>query len=128
MDDEFEELLQPHAEYKPLVNIFIYLYDILINKMFRCELCDCYLSLLQGGYLCPTCYEIRTITKCYNAETILACLKSNFKVESEYENKNEEEVDKEEKVYGDDNKDYDTPPKNDKEKYADKVKKTLNKK
>ena len=48
--------------------------------MWRCELCDCYLRFLQTGYLCDTCYKIRLITKCYNAEEILKCVEENFKI------------------------------------------------
>lgn len=54
---------------------------------FRCELCDCWLNVLQFSHLCPTCYKIRTITKCYNAETILNCLENNFLIEPEQLNK-----------------------------------------
>tara|TARA_R110002073_G_scaffold53343_3_gene137741 strand:+ start:11736 stop:12143 length:408 start_codon:yes stop_codon:yes gene_type:complete len=50
---------------------------------FRCELCDCWLNVLQFSHLCPTCYKIRTITKCYNAETILNSLENKFLIEPE---------------------------------------------
>lgn len=48
--------------------------------VFRCELCDSFLPLLQLSHLCPTCYKIRTITKCYSTEKILKCLEENFLV------------------------------------------------
>ena len=45
---------------------------------FRCELCDEWLPMLQFSKLCPTCYKIRTIVKCYSAQEILDNLeKSN---------------------------------------------------
>lgn len=50
---------------------------------FRCELCDNFLSLLQFSHLCDNCYKIRTITKCYNSETILNCLENNFLISDE---------------------------------------------
>tara|TARA_R110002050_G_scaffold11608_3_gene39010 strand:- start:1047 stop:1484 length:438 start_codon:yes stop_codon:yes gene_type:complete len=50
---------------------------------FRCELCDEWLPMLQFSHLCPTCYKIRTIVKCYNADTILSCLEDNFKISKE---------------------------------------------
>jgi len=50
----------------------------------RCELCDAWLSLFQVGKLCNTCYEIRTIVKCYDAESIKLCLEENFKVINDY--------------------------------------------
>ena len=56
----------------------------------RCELCDNWLSLFQVGKLCEICYEIRTIVKCYDAESIKLCLDENFKVVNEYKN---EEID-----------------------------------
>lgn len=49
--------------------------------MFRCELCDAYLSLFQLSHLCENCYKIRTIIKCYDSPKILDCLEQNFKVE-----------------------------------------------
>ena len=51
--------------------------------MWRCELCDGYLRILQTGYLCDTCYKIRLITKCYSNEDILKCVEKNFKVKGE---------------------------------------------
>jgi len=48
--------------------------------MWRCELCDCYLRILQTGYLCDTCYKIRLITKCYSADEILKCVEDKFKI------------------------------------------------
>jgi hypothetical protein len=49
--------------------------------MFRCELCDSFLSLFQLSHLCENCYKIRTIIKCYNSPEILDCLENNFKIE-----------------------------------------------
>lgn len=50
---------------------------------FRCELCDDWLPILQFSHLCPLCYKIRTIVKCYNADSILSCLEDNFKISKE---------------------------------------------
>lgn len=50
---------------------------------FRCELCDEWLPMLQFSHLCPKCYKIRTIVKCYNADSILSCLEDAFKVSKE---------------------------------------------
>ena len=50
---------------------------------FRCELCDAFLPVIQLSRLCPTCYTIRTIVKCYEADKILDCLNKNFKVDYE---------------------------------------------
>jgi hypothetical protein len=38
--------------------------------MFRCELCDDFLPILQLGRLCKICYKIRGIIKCYSTEKI----------------------------------------------------------
>ena len=46
--------------------------------VFRCELCDNFRGVLQISNLCDVCYEIRTIIKCYDRESILECLKQNF--------------------------------------------------
>ena len=54
---------------------------------FRCELCDEYLPMLQFSKLCPKCYEIRTIVKCYDTDKILNCLKDKFKVKDEEQEK-----------------------------------------
>ena len=48
--------------------------------MWRCELCDSYLGLLTAGRLCADCYKIRTITKCYDSNTILTHLENHFLV------------------------------------------------
>lgn len=50
--------------------------------MIRCELCDAYLPFFQTGYLCPDCYKIRTITKCYNSKLILEHLQKHFLIET----------------------------------------------
>tara|TARA_R110000823_G_scaffold44235_2_gene114738 strand:+ start:349 stop:753 length:405 start_codon:yes stop_codon:yes gene_type:complete len=47
---------------------------------FRCELCDEWLPMLQFSKLCPTCYKIRTIVKCYSAKEILENLEKTFLV------------------------------------------------
>ena len=47
---------------------------------FRCEICDDWLPMFQFSKLCPTCYKIRTITKCYSAKEILETLEDNFLV------------------------------------------------
>ena len=46
--------------------------------VFRCELCDNFRGVLQLSNLCDVCYEIRTIIKCYDRESILECLRENF--------------------------------------------------
>ena len=51
--------------------------------MFRCELCDDYLSVFSFRRLCENCYRIRTITKCYNSNVIKSYLESVFLVEDE---------------------------------------------
>jgi len=53
----------------------------------RCELCDEFLPLFQLSRLCPNCYKIRTIVKCYDAEKVLHCLDKNFRVNYETETK-----------------------------------------
>ena len=58
--------------------------------VFRCELCDSFLPILQFSRLCPTCYKIRTIIKCYDAGRILTTIVDTYKV-------------------ADDRKDYDNP-------------------
>ena len=65
--------------------------------MFRCELCDSFLSLFQNGRLCENCYKIRTITKCYSSSTILKSLEKTFLVSIE-EEVEEVKEDKEEKM------------------------------
>jgi len=59
---------------------------------FRCEICDDWLPMFQFSKLCPTCYKIRTITKCYSAKEILATLENSFLVSPamEYEKRNED--------------------------------------
>ena len=47
---------------------------------FRCELCDEWLPMLSFCKLCDKCYKIRTITKCYDAESILKHLQEHFLV------------------------------------------------
>ena len=47
---------------------------------FRCELCDEWLPMLQFSKLCPTCYKLRTIVKCYNANDILKNAEEHFLV------------------------------------------------
>lgn len=47
---------------------------------FRCELCDEVLPLFQFSHLCPTCYKLRTIVKCYDAVSILKEVESRFLV------------------------------------------------
>ena len=47
----------------------------------RCEICDCWLPLFQLSKLCPTCYKIRTIVKCYNTDKILKTLQEHFLIE-----------------------------------------------
>lgn len=44
----------------------------------RCELCDNFLPIFQLSKLCPTCYKIRTIIKCYSNEIILEQLEKKF--------------------------------------------------
>ena len=48
---------------------------------WRCELCDDFLPLFQLSHLCPTCYKIRTIIKCYTSKQILDCLEDRFIVD-----------------------------------------------
>ena len=47
---------------------------------FRCELCDDWLPLMSFSKLCPTCYKLRTIVKCYNADDVLSKVQENFLV------------------------------------------------
>lgn len=54
--------------------------------MFRCELCDAFLPMLQFSHLCPTCYKIRTIIKCYSAGDVLGELEDKFIVGKDKEN------------------------------------------
>jgi len=56
------------------------IYHIYISMGFRCELCDEWLPMLSFCKLCDKCYKIRTITKCYNAESILNHLQEHFLV------------------------------------------------
>tara|TARA_R110001592_G_scaffold127825_2_gene339828 strand:+ start:378 stop:755 length:378 start_codon:yes stop_codon:yes gene_type:complete len=63
---------------------------------FRCELCDEWLPMLQFSKLCPTCYKIRTIVKCYSADEILKHLEKNFLVSND---KYEERKQKDEKFF-----------------------------
>lgn len=58
--------------------------------MFRCELCDSFLSLFQNGRLCENCYKIRTITKCYSSSVILKSLEKTFLVSIDEEVEDEE--------------------------------------
>ena len=51
--------------------------------VFRCELCDSFLPLLQLSHLCPNCYKIRTIVKCYDKTKILECLENNFLIDKQ---------------------------------------------
>ena len=44
----------------------------------RCELCDDFLPIFQLSKLCPICYKIRTILKCYSNEIILEHLEKKF--------------------------------------------------
>lgn len=77
--------------------------------MFRCELCDCYLPIFQTGRLCPTCYKIRTIIKCYSAEAIHRHINSVFLVDIEEEDEQEiEEKTERSKSVGDET--YTKPP------------------
>jgi len=66
--------------------------------VFRCELCDSFLPLLQFSRLCPTCYKIRTIIKCYDAGRILNTIEHAYKV-----------ADESDEGIADDKKDYDNP-------------------
>jgi hypothetical protein len=63
---------------------------------FRCELCDDWLSLLSFCKLCPTCYKLRTIVKCYNAKDVLEKVQDVFLVSHARE---EEEKVKDKKFY-----------------------------
>lgn len=47
---------------------------------FRCELCDDWLPMLSFSKLCPICYKLRTIVKCYNANDILKNAEEHFLV------------------------------------------------
>ena len=47
---------------------------------FRCELCDEFLPMFQFSQLCPTCYKLRTIVKCYDAMAVLKNAEDNFLV------------------------------------------------
>ena len=55
---------------------------------FRCELCDDFLPIFQMSKLCPTCYKIRTILKCYSSEIILENLEKKFIVNDDKIKKN----------------------------------------
>lgn len=58
---------------------------------FRCEICDDWLPMFQFSKLCPTCYKIRTITKCYSAKEILTTLENNFLVSPAMEHEKRQE-------------------------------------
>ena len=58
---------------------------------FRCEICDAWLPMFQFSKLCPTCYKIRTITKCYSAKEILSTLENNFLVSAMMEQEKRKE-------------------------------------
>tara|TARA_R110002012_G_scaffold489_1_gene1934 strand:+ start:1512 stop:1832 length:321 start_codon:yes stop_codon:yes gene_type:complete len=83
----------------------------------RCEICDSWLPLFQLSKLCPTCYKIRTIVKCYNTEKILKTLQEHFLIEelpplvsiSEEPFEKEEPPKVDEPVLADDRKDYQLP-------------------
>ena len=47
---------------------------------FRCEVCDEFLPMFQFSHLCPTCYKLRTIIKCYSAMDVLKNAEENFLV------------------------------------------------
>ena len=49
----------------------------------HCCLCDEFLPIFQLSHLCPICYEIRTIIKCYDNLKILNSLQDNFKIKME---------------------------------------------
>ena len=59
----------------------------MVLVQFRCELCDQFLPMLQLSKLCPTCYKIRTIVKCYNEEMILDKLQESFIVNDKLKTK-----------------------------------------
>lgn len=103
--------------------------------VFRCELCDEFLPIFQFSHLCPCCYKIRTIVKCYNKDSILKALQEKFiiseeqeeqvksddeefaeeekkRLEEEFKKRLVKPKDMKEKIYGDDSKDYDKPPNN----------------
>tara|TARA_R110001592_G_scaffold68976_2_gene211493 strand:- start:4035 stop:4448 length:414 start_codon:yes stop_codon:yes gene_type:complete len=63
---------------------------------FRCELCDSWLPMLSFSKLCPTCYKLRTIVKCYNAEDILKNAEEHFLVSHARE---EEEIKKDKEFF-----------------------------
>ena len=63
--------------------------------VFRCELCDNFLSMFQFSHLCNTCYKIRTIVKCYDEKAVLENLEDNFLISE----KRKEEVEKEDKEF-----------------------------
>tara|TARA_R110000765_G_scaffold55232_1_gene109659 strand:+ start:53 stop:376 length:324 start_codon:yes stop_codon:yes gene_type:complete len=84
----------------------------------RCEICDSWLPLFQLSKLCPTCYKIRTIVKCYNTDKILKTLQEHFLIEdlpplvsiSEEPSEKEETPKVDEPVLeSDDQKDYTLP-------------------
>tara|TARA_R110002073_G_scaffold6027_1_gene36327 strand:+ start:3056 stop:3415 length:360 start_codon:yes stop_codon:yes gene_type:complete len=61
---------------------------------FRCELCDEWLPILSFCKLCPTCYKLRTIVKCYNAEDVLEKVEDCFLV-SHARQEEEKKIDEE---------------------------------
>ena len=63
---------------------------------FRCELCDSWLPMLSFSKLCPTCYKLRTIVKCYNAGDILKNAEEHFLVSHARE---EEEIKKDKELF-----------------------------
>ena len=69
--------------------------------VFRCELCDSFLSVFQFSHLCENCYKIRTIVKCYDEAKVLESLEDNFLVsekrKEEAKEKDKEFFEKEEK-------------------------------
>ena len=66
--------------------------------MFRCELCDSFLPVFQFSSLCPVCYKIRTIVKCYSAAEILSKCEENFLVSDSQK----QEIEKQEKKFQED--------------------------
>jgi len=68
---------------------------------FRCELCDDWLPILSFSKLCPTCYKMRTIVKCYNAEDVLRKVEDCFLVSHARE---QEEIRKDKQFFIDEEK------------------------
>lgn len=49
----------------------------------RCEVCDEWLPVFQISKLCPICYQIRSVVKCYSNIQILEKLQESFLIDGQ---------------------------------------------